>query len=140
MDFKQYKVLEEQYLEVEKHLFKSKETFKEFLITVVDDDELLEAYNINRAELKVFVKDIDIQAGKNITNKNILVEHNIGNDYEVLGYNLKPNQSYSAHERAAIKYIQSNSKVLQGNVKKVVLGGLLEINPNVRLYLFLNNN
>ena len=138
MNTKQYKELESYYLDVIKHLFKSTKTFNEFLIDVLTDEELQDEFNIPLDDLKQFIKDISIDDTINTTNKNKLVNHSVGTNYEVLTYNLKPDQKYSTHERVATKYIMNNSKVLS-DCSRIIIGGLLSTTKNTRIYLYINN-
>ena len=152
MIYEQYKLLEEYYLEVEKHLFKSKLTFAEWLSTL--DEEALDALNgskckatdkflskknyITLAIISELVSAITVDAPANDTNNNILVKHTIHKDYEVITYSLKASQSYSSHEAIATKYIQVNSVNLKGSIVKCIVGGLLESTKNTRVYLYIN--
>ena len=139
MNSKQYKKIESYYLDVEKHLFKSDKTFLEFLNYMAEDEELLQAIGITNTDLVKFITDISIDSPRNPTDKNKLIKHSIGDDYEVLTYSLKGNQSFAKHEAVATRYIMSNYKTLKGNCSKFVIGGLLETTKNTRIYLYIND-
>lgn len=140
MNYKQYKALESYYTEVELHLFNNKISFLEFLTSCLDNKEILKECKISKTTLMEFINNITIDCVSNDTDKNILVAHKFSKNYEILIYNLKEEQSYTSFDKVANKYIINNSKgYITQNVKRIILSGILEINRNARIYLYINS-
>lgn len=146
MNYKVYKELEEYYFEVVKHLFKSKETFKEFLTFVATEgaEELIGKgkgeFDTTVEELLEFIDNISTDDTQNTTKKNKLVKHSVSKGYEVFTYNLQPYQSYTNFDKTVNRLAGNNFKKLYGNIQRVIVDGILSTTDNTRVYVYFDNN
>jgi hypothetical protein len=77
MNYKILKELQDYYTEVELHLFKSKKTFREFLLAYANDEEMQKELGYTKEDILNFLNDVSVDAEDNTTDKNILVKHNV---------------------------------------------------------------
>ena len=127
--------IQDNYVDVEKHLFKSNKTFIEYLQSIISDDEMLEYFNVTNKEIEMFIMDIS-SIETNVT-KNTIVKIVNRDNYTVIIYALKPTQSYSKHESIAKCDLRTNTTIDTKCFYRV-LGGVLEQNNN-RVYLLLKD-
>jgi hypothetical protein len=121
------------YVDVEKHLFKSNKTFIEYLSSIVNDDEMLEYFNVTNEDILLFIDDITTIENK--VDRNTLIKKVNRNNYTIMAYSLNENQSYSKHEAIA-KQGLSKYTSLNGKCYFDVMGGVFGQNNN-RVYLLI---